>query len=338
MPAPSSPPTLTTPPDAPAREQAPALFNTRMRAFMAWLITFVSEMGTMATALYEYATSAYGSAGAAASSAGAATAKAGEASDSAAAALESEEAAAGSAAAAANSATAAANAAAGVVFTATSATSNTIGGGSKTWAVGSGLSYQVGLYVIATDSADTGNWMHGQVTDYSGGNLTVNVTRTRGAGTITAWNIGLSGPEGPESIAPVGGIIMWSGSIASIPAGWALCDGSNGTPDLRSKFLVGASATGGYAVGDTGGQTSVTPTITVDNHTLTTAEMPSHTHSYSDIGGGPGSDPVLGGSGASATPQASSSTGGGGAHNHTATSSAVSTLPPYYALAFIMKL
>jgi hypothetical protein len=39
---------------------------------------------------------------------------------------------------------------------------------------------------------------------------------------------------------PTGGIIMWSGTIATIPAGWALCDGSNGTPDLRNRFIAGA--------------------------------------------------------------------------------------------------
>ena len=40
---------------------------------------------------------------------------------------------------------------------------------------------------------------------------------------------------------PAGGIILWSGNIASIPEGWVLCDGSNGTPDLRDRFVVGAS-------------------------------------------------------------------------------------------------
>lgn len=142
---------------------------------------------------------------------------------------------------------------------------------------------------------------------------------------------------GPAAF-PAGGIIMWSGSIASIPAGWTLCDGSSGTPDLRSKFVVGARASGGYAVGDTGGATSATPTITVDNHTLTTAEMPSHTHTYPTSGGGAGSNAILNTGGAYFNPQPSDATGGGGAHNHTATSSAVATLPPYYALAFIMKL
>lgn len=50
---------------------------------------------------------------------------------------------------------------------------------------------------------------------------------------------------------PVGGIIMWSGAIASIPAGWQLCDGTNSTPDLRGRFVIGAGGT--YAKGATGG-------------------------------------------------------------------------------------
>ena len=50
---------------------------------------------------------------------------------------------------------------------------------------------------------------------------------------------------------PSGGIVMWSGSVASIPSGWLLCDGTNGTPDLRNRFIVGAGST--YAVGATGG-------------------------------------------------------------------------------------
>lgn len=53
---------------------------------------------------------------------------------------------------------------------------------------------------------------------------------------------------------PTGAILMWSGSIGSIPAGYVLCNGSNGTPDLRDRFVVGAGNT--YAVGNTGGFTS----------------------------------------------------------------------------------
>jgi microcystin-dependent protein len=66
---------------------------------------------------------------------------------------------------------------------------------------------------------------------------------------------------------PTGGIILWSGSIASIPSGWALCNGSSGTPDLRDRFVVGAGTT--YAVGATGGVNTVT---------LDTTQIPSHTH------------------------------------------------------------
>ena len=69
---------------------------------------------------------------------------------------------------------------------------------------------------------------------------------------------------------PTGVITLWSGSIASIPAGWLLCDGTSGTPDLRDRFVVGAGST--YAVADTGGANTVT---------LDTTQIPSHTHTGS---------------------------------------------------------
>lgn len=135
---------------------------------------------------------------------------------------------------------------------------------------------------------------------------------------------------------PAGGIIMWSGSIGSIPAGWALCDGTGGTPDLRNKFIVGAGST--YAVNATGGAVSNTPTITVGATTLSTSEMPAHTHPLGSAGPpytsptGYGSNGFMGGG------ISTDSTGGGGSHGHSATSASVPTLPPYLALAYIMKL
>ena len=66
---------------------------------------------------------------------------------------------------------------------------------------------------------------------------------------------------------PVGGIIIWSGASTAIPTGWKLCDGTSGTPNLRDRFIVGAGST--YAVNATGGAATVT---------LTTAQLPSHTH------------------------------------------------------------
>jgi microcystin-dependent protein len=74
---------------------------------------------------------------------------------------------------------------------------------------------------------------------------------------------------------PSGGIILWSGSIASIPSGWLLCDGTNGTPNLRDRFVVGAGST--YAVGATGGSDTVS---------LAEANLPAHSHTYSGTTGG----------------------------------------------------
>lgn len=65
---------------------------------------------------------------------------------------------------------------------------------------------------------------------------------------------GIPSTTAAGTTVPTGGIIMWSGSIGSIPAGYVLCNGSNGTPDLRDRFVVGAGNS--YAVGATGGFTS----------------------------------------------------------------------------------
>jgi microcystin-dependent protein len=75
------------------------------------------------------------------------------------------------------------------------------------------------------------------------------------------------------TLIPPGVILLWSGSIASIPTGWVLCNGSNGTPNLRDRFVVGAGTT--YAVNDIGGANTVTLDATM---------IPSHTHSLSASG------------------------------------------------------
>jgi microcystin-dependent protein len=72
---------------------------------------------------------------------------------------------------------------------------------------------------------------------------------------------------------PAGVITLWSGSIASIPTGWSLCNGSSGTPDLRDRFVVGAGTT--YAVNATGGANTVTLDATM---------IPAHTHTVSATG------------------------------------------------------
>ena len=66
---------------------------------------------------------------------------------------------------------------------------------------------------------------------------------------------------------PVGTILPYAGLLTNIPAGWHLCDGTNGTPNLKDRFLVGVG--NNYNLGATGGEAS---------HTLTVDEMPSHNH------------------------------------------------------------
>lgn len=133
-------------------------------------------------------------------------------------------------------------------------------------------------------------------------------------------------------LCPPGMIAMWSGASNAIPTGWYLCNGQNGTPDLRNRFIVGAGDE--YSVGSTGGQST---------HILTIEEMPTHNHdfyAYNDSSTGRSRDyletdrsiePVRIETGRVSRTTSSdmiSSVGGGQAHENR---------PPYYALCFIMK-
>ena len=162
-----------------------------------------------------------------------------------------------------------------------------------------------------------------------------------------------------NQIIPTGVIMMWSGSIASVPAGWSLCNGLNSTPDLRDRFIVGAGTT--YSPNNVGGSSAVTPAGTVGDTTLTTTQRPAHSHTITDNGhthqsikgfmygraGVTTSSMAVGGDAANygANPLTKNTTGitinnigGGGSHNHTFTGTSQTNLPPYYALAYIMKL
>lgn len=139
---------------------------------------------------------------------------------------------------------------------------------------------------------------------------------------------------------PIGGIIMWSGSVATIPTGWALCDGSNSTPDLRNRFVVGASSgTGdttypGLSVDATGG--SADAIVVEHNHTLTD---PGHNHTEAYNTPSSGQDQAGTGSGDNdntSTQQTSTETTGI-TIDSAGSSGTNANLPPYYALAFIMR-
>lgn len=93
------------------------------------------------------------------------------------------------------------------------------------------------------------------------------------------------------SLVPTGIITLWSGAIAAIPSGWVFCNGSNSTPDLRDRFVVGAGTT--YAVGATGGANTVTLDATMipaHTHTVTatgtTGTAGAHTHTFSGTSSG----------------------------------------------------
>ena len=130
---------------------------------------------------------------------------------------------------------------------------------------------------------------------------------------------------------PSGLIAIWSGSTGSIPSGWLLCNGSNGTPDLRNSFILGAGNT--YAVGATGGSTDAI--VVSHTHTATVTD-PGHNHTAQI---NPNQNVALGGS--STTKDGgvtgTSFTGITVVNSSTGTSGTNANMPPYYALAFIMK-
>lgn len=206
-----------------------------------------------------------------------------------------------------------------------------------------------------------------------------------GAATLTANNVILgNGTSAVQFVAPstsgnvltsngttwtsaqgfvTGMIMLWSGSIASVPSGWALCNGANGTPDLRDRFIVGAGNS--YAVGATGG--SANAIVVSHTHTASTNTTGAHTHyvfegagySYSYANpaipdqsisnglndGGASSYLMSGPNTTTGQPKANMGlTSSNGSHSHivtvdsTGSSGTNANLPPYYALAYIMKL
>jgi len=226
--------------------------------------------------------------------------------------------------------------------------------------------------VLTVDTEQNGNlkWAIASTTD---GTSLDNVKTTADSAVSAASAAQTTANTALAGITPVGGIIMWSGTATpfnsvtnptGIPVGWALCDGgtynSRVTPDLRDRFIVGAGS--GYGVGATGGSTDAT--LVAHSHTASTNETGSHRHSYAfaqgssgainnnyqssgiisvdghnnltelEQGGGPDGQRLRG---------FTANTQLNGGHTHTFTtdpegsSATNANLPPYYALAFIMR-
>ena len=114
-----------------------------------------------------------------------------------------------------------------------------------------------------------------------------------GVGTVSDFNDAMRNMLSIIRTALPSGIIsMWSGTISEIPDGWYLCDGTNGTPDLRDRFVVGASD--GADPGGTGGASTQTLSVgnlpahthTVNPPSTVTTSGGSHSHSASSAGSG----------------------------------------------------
>jgi hypothetical protein len=160
----------------------------------------------------------------------------------------------------------------------------------------------------------------------------------------------------PSAGVPKRVILPYAGLIADIPTGWFLCNGLNGTPDLTDSFILGGTEA---QVGQIGGSQAVTPagsvstgiagSVTVSNHTLSAAQMPSHSHNITTkitnnvmpntAGWGQYAN---GGSSA----KGSTATGNSGAHNHGTghnlsassgfTGAEQDNRPKFYKAAYIM--
>lgn len=181
------------------------------------------------------------------------------------------------------------------------------------------------LNVIAFKSFTVSDTVAASTGGTFNGNVTVN-------GTLAATTF-----SGVTTV-PVGGIIMFSGTISSLDSAWAICDGTNGTPDLTDTFVMGTATQS--EIGDTGG--SADAIVVSHTHTASTANAGNHRHYLQDGGN-------LSSNGSRPYASAINTYGTGyytdyaGTHNHSVTvnsagsSGTNANLPPYYKLAYIMR-
>ena len=180
-----------------------------------------------------------------------------------------------------------------------------------------------------------------------GGNLTVTGTATGATPSVSDDSTKFATTAFVRDIIPSGVIVMWSGTVATIPSGWYLCDGNNSTPDLRNKFVIAANAddAGVAKTSITGSATqtggSKDAIVVSHTHTATVTDL-GHKHTfptrYDFTGGGSGFQSPYNGLGTNVNSDTTTVTTGISVSNSTTGSSGTNAnLVPYYALAFIMK-
>jgi len=219
-----------------------------------------------------------------------------------------------------------------------------------------GLSGSIGNFTVAGALAVTSTANIGGAITYGGVTLSNAVTGTgnmvlSASPTFTGVPIAPTATAGTNTTqiattafvlangVPSGAIMMWSGSIASIPSGYLLCNGSSGTPDLRDRFVVGAGTT--YAVAATGGNANAT--LVSHTHTASVSD-PGHNHTLTgrQHAGADGNRNEMGDSVApeiysNNTSILNAFTGISVTNSTEGSSATNANLPPYYALAYIMK-
>lgn len=189
-------------------------------------------------------------------------------------------------------------------------------------------------------TANASSILNGEIVVNSTAGTSGQVLTTRGSGLSAIW----------KDAFVTGMIMMWSGTIASIPSGWLLCNGSNGTPDLRNRFVIGAhSDSSGTAYTTVTGSNTQTggskdAIAVTHSHSLTD---PGHTHQQTNNGADVDTGSYQAFDYTSGTYYQNGSSVASTAYTQTSTtgitiSSAGSSgtdanLPPYFALAFIMK-
>ncbi len=250
--------------------------------------TSATNAATSATSASTSATTATTQASTATTEAGIATTQATNAATSATSAATSATSAATSATNAATSATSAATSATSAATSATNAagtlyststTSLAIGVGTKTFATQTGKNYNTGQFIIAASNANTANYMHGQVTSYSGTSLMVNVLDVGGSGTFADWDISVSGNAGPSgggtgtvtsvSVTTANGVSGTVANATTTPAVTLALGAITPSSVVASGSVTGSNISGTTSGTNTGDQTVPSNTTSTANQFFT---------------------------------------------------------------------